>query len=38
LSAITAAQQVLISTQVRIELRSVASRKLQPALSSAQIN
>ncbi|MGA1484068.1 MAG: PIN domain-containing protein [Vulcanococcus sp.] len=38
LAAITNDHQVVISTQVLIELRSVASRKLQPPLSDAQIN
>ncbi len=38
LTEITAEHQVVISTQVLIELRSVASRKLQPPLSQAQIS
>jgi predicted nucleic acid-binding protein len=38
LAAITNDHQVVLSTQVLIELRSVASRKLQPPLSDAQIN
>ena len=38
LAAITNDHQVVISTQVLIELRSVASRKLQPPLHDAQIN
>ena len=38
LAAITNDHQVVISTQVLIELRSVASRKLQPPLSDAQIH
>ncbi len=38
LAAITNDHQVVISTQVLIELRSVASRKLQPPLGDAQIN
>lgn len=38
LPEITAHHQVVISTQVLIEIRSVASRKLQPALSDAQIS
>ena len=38
LEQITAEHQVVISTQVLIELRSVASRKLQPPLSDGQIS
>ena len=38
LAEITAEHQVVISTQVLIELRSVASRKLQPPLSQARIS
>jgi len=38
LTVITADHQVVISTQVLIELRSVASRKLQPPLSDSQIS
>ncbi len=38
LARITADHQVVISTQVLIELRSVASRKLQPPLSDPQIS
>lgn len=38
LAEITAEHQVVVSTQVLIELRSVASRKLQPPLSQAQIS
>jgi predicted nucleic acid-binding protein len=38
LTGITADHQVVLSTQVLIELRSVASRKLQPPLSDPQIS
>jgi predicted nucleic acid-binding protein len=38
LEQISSEHQVVISTQVLIELRSVASRKLQPPLSDAQIS
>jgi predicted nucleic acid-binding protein len=37
LAVVTAEHEVVISTQVLIELRSVASRKLQPPLDAAQI-
>ena len=37
LADITADHEVVISTQVLIELRSVASRKLQPPLNDRQI-
>lgn len=37
LAEVTAEHEVVISTQVLIELRSVASRKLQPPLDAAQI-
>lgn len=37
LQAVVAEHDVLISTQVLIELRAVATRKLQPPLPSAQI-
>jgi predicted nucleic acid-binding protein len=37
LAEITRSHEVVISTQVLIELRSVASRKLQPPLSHQQI-
>lgn len=37
LAEVTAEHEVVISTQVLIELRSVASRKLKPALSHEQI-
>ncbi|MEB3169787.1 MAG: PIN domain-containing protein [Synechococcaceae cyanobacterium] len=36
LAAVVADHEVVISTQVLIELRSVASRKLQPPLGEAQ--
>ena len=38
LAEVTAEHEVVISTQVLIELRSVASRKLQPPLDAAQIS
>lgn len=38
LADITQDHEVVISTQVLIELRSVATRKLQPALSDRQIS
>jgi predicted nucleic acid-binding protein len=38
LPGITADHQVVLSTQVLIELRSVASRRLQPPLSDPQIS
>lgn len=38
LAAITAEHDVVISTQVLIQIRSVASRKLQPPLSDGQIS
>ena len=37
MAEITRSHEVVISTQVLIELRSVASRKLQPPLSDQQI-
>jgi len=37
LAAVAAEHDIVISTQVMIELRSVASRKLKPPLGSAQI-
>ena len=37
LEAITEDHEVVVSTQVLIELRSVATRKLQPPLAEAQI-
>jgi predicted nucleic acid-binding protein len=37
LAEITASHAVVISTQVLIELRSVATRKLKPALRASQI-
>jgi predicted nucleic acid-binding protein len=37
LAEVTDEHEVVISTQVLIELRSVASRKLQPPLDAAQI-
>ena len=38
LAEVTAEHEVVISTQVLIELRSVASRKLKPALSQEQLS
>ncbi len=37
LAEVTAEHEVVISTQVLIELRSVASRKLEPPLAAVQI-